>query len=223
MSASEALSRARAKVGHSNRVGYCLQEVRALYGIGLGAGDATGAWNGAIGKHTSTPPPGAPVFYTHGSHGHGHIAVMDHGGYIISTDAPNSGRWGRVPIHWPEQRWGVRFAGWAEGFNGVHILGLPPAAPAPPPAPVPAHPAPHGNVNIAALHYGARNSEDVKALQRALNAHPLQHGVTLPVTGNYLEQTDAEVIKCQVQHGFGHDAPKHSFVGARQFSHLGLL
>jgi hypothetical protein len=219
VSASQALSRAHAKVGHSCRVGYCLQEVRALYGIGGGSPDATTAWNRAIGKHTSTPPPGAPVFWTGGSHGHGHIAVMDHGGYIISTDAPGSGRWGRVPLSWPAQRWGVRLAGWAEGFNGVHIAELPPPSAAPAPVPAPAVPS---HVNIAALHYGMRNSEDVKALQNALNRHPLQHGVTLPVTGNYLEQTDAEVIKCQVQHGFGHDAPKHSFVGARQFSHLGL-
>jgi hypothetical protein len=217
-SAAQALATARAKVGHANDIGMCLREIRSLYGIPGGISDATSAWSNALGKHTSTPPPGAPVFWTGGSHGHGHIAIMDYGGYIISTDAPSSGRWGRVPLAWPGQRWGVRLQGWAEGWNHVHIPGLPPAA-----APAPA-PAPGGRVNLAELHYGMRGSESVKALQRALNAHKLAApgNVTLPVTGNYLEQTDTVVRADQAQHGFGHDPAKASFIGQRQAAHLGL-
>jgi hypothetical protein len=218
-SAAQALATARAKVGHANDRGMCLREIRGLYGIPGGISDASAAWSNALGKHTGTPPPGAPVFWTGGSHGHGHIAIMDHGGYIISTDAPNSGRWGRVPLAWPGQRWGVHLQGWAEGWNHVRIPGLPPAA-APAPAPAPGQPS-GATVTLANLHYGAVN-DDVKDLQNALNAHHLAGGRTLPVTGKYLDMTDAEVIKCQVQHGFGHDAPKHSFLGARQAAHLGL-
>lgn len=216
-SAAQALATARAKVGHANDRGMCLREIRGLYGIPGGISDASAAWSNALGKHTGTPPPGAPVFWTGGSHGHGHIAIMDHGGYIISTDAPNSGRWGRVPLAWPGQRWGVHLQGWAEGWNHVRIPGLPPAAPTP-------SPAPGGRVNLAELHYGMRNSESVKALQRALNAHslPAPGNITLPVTGNYLEQTDTVVRTCQQHHGYGHDAPKTSFIGARQAAHLGL-
>lgn len=204
-SASTALTRARAKVGHSNRVGYCLAEIRALYDIPSRYGDASTAWANAVGKHTSTPPPGAPVFWTGGSHGHGHIAIMDVGGYIISTDAPSNGRWGRVPLSWPAQRWGHRYVGWAEGFNGARIPGLPPAA---------------ATVRLADLHYGMRDSNSVKALQAALNRHNLSPD--LPVTGNFLDQTDAAVRLCQQRHGYGHDAPKHAFVGRQQAVHLGL-
>jgi hypothetical protein len=74
------------------------------------------------------------------------------------------------------------------------------------------------------LHYGQTDSDSVAALQRALNAHRLAPpgNITLPVSSNYLDQTDTVVRACQAQHGFGHDAPRQSFVGRRQAEHLGL-
>jgi murein DD-endopeptidase MepM/ murein hydrolase activator NlpD len=73
-------------------------------------------------------------------------------------------------------------------------------------------------VRLENLRYG-RSHDDVKDLQRALNAH--LH-LSLPLTGFYGDQTDAAVRKCQYDHDLGEDAPKHSFVGSRQAVHLGL-
>ena len=65
-----------------------------------------------------------------------------------------------------------------------------------------------------------KTSDSIKALQEMLNRHPLKGGATIPVTGKYTGLTDAEVIKCQTQHGFGADAPGESFVGPEQLAHL---
>lgn len=75
-------------------------------------------------------------------------------------------------------------------------------------------------VYISKLVYGQQDSDSVWYLQDALNAHPLDGGATLPVSASYWDQTDAEVIKCQKQHGFGADAPGTSYVGPKQAEHL---
>lgn len=69
------------------------------------------------------------------------------------------------------------------------------------------------------MKYGVMDSPAVKRLQEALNR---THGTRLPVSGNYLDQTDAAVRDCQRRHGFGHDPEHHSYVGPRQAAHLGL-
>jgi hypothetical protein len=89
----------------------------------------------------------------------------------------------------------------------------------------PAHPpGDFGPVYLDKLHYGQRDSDSVRALQRALNAHKLAPpgDITLMVSGNYLGNTDQVVRACQVQHHFGSDAPGQSWVGPRQAEHLGL-
>jgi hypothetical protein len=75
-------------------------------------------------------------------------------------------------------------------------------------------------VYLSKLKYGQEDSDSVWYLQDALNKHPLSGGATLPLTGGYFTLTDAEVIKCQVQHGFGHDPSGASFVGSSQANHL---
>ena len=65
-----------------------------------------------------------------------------------------------------------------------------------------------------------KTSDSIKALQEMLNRHSLEGGATVPVTGKYTGRTDAEVIKCQTQHGFGSDTPGESFVGPEQLAHL---
>jgi hypothetical protein len=77
-----------------------------------------------------------------------------------------------------------------------------------------------GEVYLSKLRYGQRDSDSVARLQDALNRHPLTGGRTLPVTGNYLDQTDAEVRLCQQQHGYGNDPAGASYVGPRQASHI---
>ncbi len=77
-----------------------------------------------------------------------------------------------------------------------------------------------GEVDLADLVFGQQDSDSVRRLQQALNAHPLAGGRTLPITGDYLDLTDAEVRKCQQQHGFGNDPAGGSSVGPRQAKHL---
>lgn len=75
---------------------------------------------------------------------------------------------------------------------------------------------------LSKLKYGQRNSDSVKNLQRALNAHKMRGGSNLPVTGYYGPKTDQEVRLCQRLHGLGKDAARRSNVGPKQAAHLGL-
>ena len=75
-------------------------------------------------------------------------------------------------------------------------------------------------VYLSKLHFGQEDSDSVWHLQDVLNHHPLGGGATLPLTGGYFDMTDAEVIKCQVQHGFGADPAGASYVGEKQAAHL---
>jgi peptidoglycan hydrolase-like protein with peptidoglycan-binding domain len=77
---------------------------------------------------------------------------------------------------------------------------------------------------LSKLKSGQRDSDSVKNLQKALNAHSLRPpgNITLPVTGNFGPKTDQVVIACQQQHGFGNDRPGAVSVGPGQAAHLGL-
>jgi hypothetical protein len=77
----------------------------------------------------------------------------------------------------------------------------------------------HAAVRLANLRYGLTN-DDVKDLQRALNAH--LSGPDIPVDGRYGSTTDAMVRRDQAAHVQPADAAGHSSVGARQAAHLGL-
>lgn len=77
-----------------------------------------------------------------------------------------------------------------------------------------------GKVYLEKLHYGQYDSDSVWYLQDVLNRHSLSGGQTLPLTGNYLTETDEEVRLCQQQHGFGNDPVNGSYVGPKQADHL---
>lgn len=198
----------------TNRVGMCLWHVQDWFGSPHVYPDAISQAH-ALHLYPGTPPAGVPVFYSGGRHGH--VAISAGGGRIRSTDCPSDGRVGETDLNWPQRRWGHNYIGWARNIGGVDIPGAPTYAQV-------QQPAPSGGVYLDKLHYGQRDSDSVKALQRALNAHRLAApgNITLPVTGGYFDQTDTVVRACQAQHGFGHDAPKASFVGRRQAEHLGL-
>jgi hypothetical protein len=49
------------------------------------------------------------------------------------------------------------------------------------------------------MKFGTKNSDTVRRLQHRLNGIPLVGGAELPVTGNYLDMTRAEVQKWQIQ------------------------
>jgi hypothetical protein len=102
------------------------------------------------------------------------------------------------------------------------------APPAPPPAPSPAG-ADYGPVYIGKLHQGQQDSDSVKALQRALNAHslPAPGNITLEVVGDFGPKTAMVVQTCQRVHGaqWGEgaaDPDGHVSVGPKQAAHLGL-
>jgi hypothetical protein len=107
--------------------GMCLKYTRTWLEIGSAEPDATSAWNSAIGKHAGdrNPPRGAPVFWTGGSKGYGHIALAKQGDaadqMFRGTDMPGSGTVSNQQLEWVENHWGLKYAGWAEGFNGVKI------------------------------------------------------------------------------------------------------
>ena len=107
----------------TNEVGMCLQQTRTWLEIPACYPDATAAWKAARLKHPGdrTPPRGAPVWWTGGRNGHGHVALYLGDGLIRSTDAAGPGRVGTVALDWPERNWGLTYAGWSEDLNGVTI------------------------------------------------------------------------------------------------------
>jgi murein DD-endopeptidase MepM/ murein hydrolase activator NlpD len=77
-------------------------------------------------------------------------------------------------------------------------------------------------VYLSKLHYGQEDSDSVYYLQQVLNGHslPAPGNITLPLTGNYWDQTGTVVVTCQQTHGYGNDPVTESFVGASQAAHL---
>lgn len=218
--AVRATSRLTAKQGAAaflrwrrNAVGMCLKETRTAYGIPSGEPDATRAWRSAIGRHAgdTTPPVGAPVFWTGGSSGHGHIAIYVGKGLVRSTDAGGRGRMGTRPLSWFASRWGLKYGGWAEGFNGHLVRDLTASAP---------RAKYTSDIYSNQLGYGAQGdspSDTVRELQYRLNGISLKGGQELSITGFYNSATDDEVRKWQIQVCGDHPDPdKRSFLGPEQ-------
>ena len=159
---------------------------------------------------TGTPKRGALVVWKYGSNGHAAICYDDAGTKICTTDPSNQGSTpttGVEPISYPS-KWGASSSAriWTDQYNGIRFdVGAE---------------IDHGDVYLSKLVYGQKDSDSVKRLQLHLNAHPLDGGEELPVTGNYLDETDEEVRLCQTQHGFGSDPAKGSSVGPKQAGHL---
>jgi hypothetical protein len=122
---------AQQAVDNANRyttcdIGMCLKYSRTWLEIGSQQPDAASAWRNALGKHAGNriPPKGAPVFWTGGSQGYGHIAlcVNPTDAKIRSTDVTYGGVVGTVLLSWFDSHWrSLTYAGWAEGFNGIWI------------------------------------------------------------------------------------------------------
>jgi hypothetical protein len=159
---SQAATRAKAKVGHSNQVGSCLAEcINPAYNPplpihgpwrfgGNGKAWAYNYWLAAVehGKvvKTSDPmkiPAGALGFHaprkgatTNGGKA-GHVFIGAGNGYEYSTDQPRDGRWGKVKISAVEQAWGKKLVGYiVVTGDGVRLMPDPVAA-APKPTPKP--------------------------------------------------------------------------------------
>lgn len=218
---------ADAKADTSNEVGMCLKQVRIWYEIPSKYGDATDAWYATdyYKQGDRNPPEGAPVWWVGGSGGHGHIAMYLGNGKIRTTDGCGSGCVATKDLGWVESAWGLTYKGWSADINDVVIPELLAIYNGEEPSggggSSSSYPKPTSKtVYLSKLHYGQEDSDSVWYLQDRLNGHPLSGGQTLPLTGNYLTETDEEVRLCQQQHGYGNDPVKKSFVGPSQASHL---
>jgi cell wall-associated NlpC family hydrolase len=109
------LTRALAALGSPCAVGSCLHFVRTCYSAPGGVHDAALWWAHAPHRHPGDlhAPAGAPVAWTGGRDGFGHVGISDGMGNIIGTDFPKSGHIGRVPISHVGGG-SLHFAGWAE-------------------------------------------------------------------------------------------------------------
>lgn len=106
--------------------GFCLRYVRTAYGVAPRFLSAAEAWRKAEFKHPVTSgmqvPRGAPVYWTGGSQGFGHIAIAAGNGTCWSTDAGGEGVVAKVKIDDLTANWGIDFKGWAEDVNAVRVF-----------------------------------------------------------------------------------------------------
>jgi hypothetical protein len=110
-------------------IGMCLKFTRSCFNVPSRYSTAALAWANTRHRHSTTPPAGAPVWWTGGSRGFGHVALSAGGGYVWSTDVLRSGRVDRVKISHITNAWNLHYRGWSEDINGVRVH----AAPAPVP------------------------------------------------------------------------------------------
>lgn len=115
-----------ARQSDRNAPGYCLRWARSRAGVPAKYLSADVAWRHAHGKHRRdrTPPAGAAVYWTGGSHGYGHVAISVGHGKVRSTDAGGEGHVATVDLGWPHRVWGLRYAGWSDSINGYTIPGV---------------------------------------------------------------------------------------------------
>lgn len=176
-SADDAIANAK-KYTHCDP-GMCLKYTRTWLEIGSKEPDASTAWANATGKHAGdrNPPRGAPVFWTGGSKGYGHIALAlnnrdsDNAQMFRGTDMPSSGTVSNQVLSWVENHWGLKYAGWAEGFNGVSIPYLKNAGESPWAS---------GKVYVEKLHKGQQDSDSVARLCYRLIHHKHMPGSHRP-------------------------------------------
>lgn len=127
---AQALARAHNQSvnGPTYETGMCLRATRQLYSVPALYGDAATAW--AHTKHRiplgANAPAGALVWWTGGSHGHGHVALATGDGHCWSVDIRRPGRFDRVPIGTITRQWGLRLAGYSRDVNGVQVVPDPP-------------------------------------------------------------------------------------------------
>ena len=219
---SAAIAWGRRQITYPSKSYYrlCLQFVRLCFNVVARDSSAATSWSKNKYRHFTTNaasiPAGVPVYWNT-SGVYDHVALSTGNGKCLSNDILRSGKIDEVSIDYITRRWGAKLLGWSEDINGVRVYR---AAAAPAPSTSPA-------TYLSKLHFGQRDSDSVRNLQRALNGHKLRGGQTLPVTGYYGAQTDEEVRLCQAQHGFGPkvgtaDPVNRSNVGPAQAKHLGL-
>jgi hypothetical protein len=106
--------------------GACLSVTRQAAGTPKVYDDATEAWVNAVHRHdwADEPPRGAIVYWTGGSHGHGHVVRSLGQGMCLSNDLVRKGRIDIVEITDLNRFWRLPKAGWANDINGYLALPL---------------------------------------------------------------------------------------------------
>jgi hypothetical protein len=138
-------------------IGQCLATVRKYYNVGSKYGTAALSWQHAAHKHFSNDgrdaPRGAPVWWTGGSRGAGHVAISVGGGLCLSTDWARRGKIDYAHINEITSRWGLDYKGWTREINDVVVW-----------QPTP----PRETVRLRNLKPGKRN-DDVLKVKRVLH------------------------------------------------------
>jgi len=179
--------------------GFCLRYVRTAYGVDPFFASAADAWRGATAKHRVKSgmqvPRGAPVYWTGGSQGFGHIAIATGNGGCWSTDAGGSGVVAKVNIDELTQRFNIDFQGWAEDVNKVRVFDTGPLV----------KPADMPIVKLAKVV--PQPEEDVRAVQRALKRRLKDRAKDVPLDGFFGKETRDAYALWQRRCGFsGKDA-----------------
>jgi hypothetical protein len=188
-----------ARAHRTNEVGFCLRYVRTAYGVAAKFPSATDAWRNAQQKHPVTRgilvPRGAPVLWTGGSRGFGHIAIATGNGNCWSTDAGGSGVVAKVNIDDLTARFNIDFEGWIEDINGVKVFDAGKAAPS-------------GQAATVSLRQVQPNPrEDVRKVQAALKKRLPSLTKGLAVDGFFGPETQEAYAAWQRKCGFrGADA-----------------
>jgi len=151
--------------------GQCLKYVRTWLEIGSQQASAADAWHAAKHKHPGdrNPPRGAPVFWTGGSKGYGHIGLAKQGNSqdqaFRGTDMPSSGHVSNQQLEWVEQHWtSETYMGWTEDLNGVEIPYLSGTSGT-------GDWRASGDVYVNKLKQGTKNSDSVSRLRYRLTNH----------------------------------------------------
>lgn len=128
--AAAVLARVRKMIGQGYTPDQCLKFVRSAWGAAGMGGTAAQSWarTGAQFKHSDSQPPiGAPVWFTGGSSGAGHVAIVT--GYrngepiVATTDYPKLGSIGEVPLSELQSAWSnLHYVGWSTQINNKQIL-----------------------------------------------------------------------------------------------------
>jgi hypothetical protein len=113
--------------------GMCLEAVWNAYGSHPSTGPHAGqfpyalkGWQYSTKQHPGdrNVPAGAPVYFTAGGNGFGHIAISLGGNRVVSTDIPSAGRVGITTLEDIEHRWGRTYLGWTGDFLGYDLVNL---------------------------------------------------------------------------------------------------
>ncbi|MGC4111910.1 MAG: peptidoglycan-binding domain-containing protein [Nocardioides sp.] len=190
---------AYARAHQTNEEGFCLRYVRTAFDVGPKFLTAADAWRGAQFKHPVTKgvlvPRGAPVLWTGGSRGAGHIAIATGNGDCWSSDAGGSGIVAKVNIDELTARWRITFEGWVEDLNGVHVFDAS------------SSPMKAGAARISLKKVQPSPSDDVRALQQMLKKRLPDASRGVVVDGLFGPETQEAYAAWQRRCGFrGKDA-----------------